>query len=359
MKARFFLLKTVLFAAFATAFISCSDNDEPEVPVEKEWWQKEGAYILNQGKFTSNNAELGYYISEEKKYQEVFETANEGLKLGDTGQDMVIYGSKIYVAVYNSGIIRVLDRAGKQIQTIESKKNGTLQNPRYFTTYQGKVYVTYYDGYLAQIDTTSLQVVKDVKVGNNPEYVTITNGKLYVANSGGMNYPNYDKTVSVVDPATMSKTKDIEVAPDPVQLLSDKEGDVYLISWTYPNYTLQRIDGATDQVTTITTAHFMAINPAGDKIYGVVSPYSANPITAEFFTYDTVEEKLSQTSFVTDGTIVKSFCSLNVDPSNGDIYIGTSNSVESGDMYVFTSAGVLKDKFQVGLNVAGAFFPKN
>ena len=36
----------------------------------------------------------------------IFERSNEGRKLGDTAQDMIAFGSKIYIAVYNSGHFR-------------------------------------------------------------------------------------------------------------------------------------------------------------------------------------------------------------------------------------------------------------
>ena len=90
-----------------------------------------------------------------------------------------------------------------------------------------------YDGYVARLDTASLEIEQKVKVGRNPEQLVVANNKLYVANSGGLDYNTpvgYDKTVSVVDLVSFQETKKIEVVTNPVNLVTDNQGDVYLVS---------------------------------------------------------------------------------------------------------------------------------
>ncbi len=76
-------------------------------------------FVLNQGKFQANNAGMSLYnLTNSTLTEDYFQTKNMR-GLGDTGQDMIRYGSKIYVAVYNSSIIEVIDaKTGVSIKTI-------------------------------------------------------------------------------------------------------------------------------------------------------------------------------------------------------------------------------------------------
>ena len=75
--------------------------------------------------------------------------------------------------------------------------------------------------------------------------------------------------------------------------------------------------------------------------------------------FDAVTETMGTNSFITDGTVVDKPYSLSADPLTGDIYVGTSDYTNNGDMYVFSAAGKLKNRFEVGLNPMGAYFLTN
>lgn len=352
--------KTFLLTAMICAsilFVSCEKepNIDPEVPEATT-----GVFVLNSGNFGSNDASLAQYNPDTKVVTYgVFQSVN-GQKLGDTAQDMLIYGSKMYIAVYNSGVIFVTDRTGKILKEI--KEEG--RSPRYFTTYKGNVFVTYYEGYLAKIDTTSLSVMASVKVGDNPEQVKAANGKLYVANSGGMHYPNYGKTVSVVNPAVMAVTKTLSVVDNPANIEVDSKGDVYLVS--LGNYadilgTLQKIDSQTDVVTTVSDLPVSFITMGlNDKIYFVSSQYDASwNLIADYYVYDALTETVTG-KFITDGTSVSGPYSITADPVTGNVYLGTSDYVSTGDMYIFSANGVLINKFDTGgINPIGCYFVTN
>ena len=78
-----------------------------------------GVYILNEGKFEANNAGLNFYNLTTSTNTEDYFTLKNNRGLGDTGQDMIRYGSKIYIAVYKSSIIEVIDAVtGVSIKTI-------------------------------------------------------------------------------------------------------------------------------------------------------------------------------------------------------------------------------------------------
>lgn len=138
-----------------------------------------------------------------------------------------------------------------------------IPNCRYLA-FKGKyVYVSAYAGpvqiapdarigYVAKIDTASLQVVDECIVGYQPEEMAIVGDKLYVANSGGYRVPNYDRTVSVIDLKTFTEEKKIDVAinlhldtagPITCNLYVSSRGDYYEI----PSKTFI-IDTSTDEV---------------------------------------------------------------------------------------------------------------
>ena len=107
-------------------------------------------------------------------------------------------------------------------------------------------------GYVAKIDTVSLQVVDECIVGYQPEEMAIVGDKLYVANSGGYRVPNYDRTVSVIDLKTFTEEKKIDVAINLHRIQPDNYGNLYVSSrgdyYEIPSKTFI-IDTSTDEVT--------------------------------------------------------------------------------------------------------------
>lgn len=359
MKKKQLLWLSALCAAMICSFTACSDDDDPE-PIPQP--EVTGVYFLNTGKIGNNNATLDFYIPETKDLQKKVYSAKNGEGLGDTAQDMLIYGAKMYITIYGSNRIQVTDLSGKLLNYIEPKDDaGQPRSPRYLTAYEGKVYVTLYDGHVAKVDTTTTQIESLVAVGRNPDQLAVSKGKLFVCNSGGMDYPNYDKTVSVVDVNSFTVIKTIEVVINPTDISVDTQGDLYVISkgnyGDIPN-TLQRINSSTYEVTTIddVVATWMSMG-IDDKLYIVSSQYDENwNQIAEYYVYDAAKESMVG-KFITDGTTVEKPCCISTDPIDGTVYIGTSDYISTGDMYVFSAEGKLLDKKGVsGLNPAGVYF---
>lgn len=218
-----------------------------------------GMYILNEGNMNSNKASLDFVDFTTGIYKRNFYgTVNPeiSLGLGDVGNDITIYGSKMYVVVNISNKVEVLDaKTGKKIKHID------LLNGRYVISHKGKVYVSAYlgkvgdpqspKGIVAEIDTTSLSITRKVEVGRQPEEMAIIEDRLYVANSGGYSPSDYENTVSVVDLNTFAETKRIEVAINLQRLKADAYGDLY-VSSRGDYYSIQAklfvIDTRTDQI---------------------------------------------------------------------------------------------------------------
>ena len=304
-------------------------------------------YFLNSGKFGSNNASLYVYDNEKKEIIPDYFKAQNGKGLGDTAQDMIVYGSKMYIAMYGSQTIEVTDLFAKSIKQI--KMEGA---PRGLAVDGGKVYVTSYDGYVARLDTASLEFDGKVKVGRNPEQITVSNNKLFVANSGGMDYASeigYDKTVSVVDIPSFKEEKKIEVVVNPVSITADEQGYVYVISMgnygDIPN-TFQRIDTKDYSVSTIEGCPNATEMAYGNgKLYMFYSQWGAPAPT--YITYDTKAQKVGN-SFIADGTEVKKPYKICV--AGTKVFVSESDYKNNGDFYGFTASGELHKKYAVGLN---------
>jgi hypothetical protein len=149
------LLKLLALLFMATvSFTACDDEeDDSNDPTDEttgDFKKKSGIYILNQGVYGSNNASISFLdYSSNTMYNNVFEAANER-KLGDTGQDGIVYGSKMYIVVNGSNTIEIVD--SKTCKSIKSLQSTIATSPRDVIAYNGKIYISMYDGQIARRD---------------------------------------------------------------------------------------------------------------------------------------------------------------------------------------------------------------
>ena len=157
-------------------------------------------------------------------------------ELGDVGNDIGIYGNRLYVVVNCSNFVEVMN-----VHTAEHIGSVTIPNCRYIVFNGDKAYVSSYagpvqidpnarPGKVVEIDLETLQITREVVVGYQPEEMVINNGRLYVANSGGYRFPNYDRTVSVVDLQSFQVVNTIDVAINLHRMEIDKQGRIYVSS---------------------------------------------------------------------------------------------------------------------------------
>ena len=93
---------------------ACKKNDAaPPTPGPVVLAPAVGEYVLSEGVFSNNNTKLSYHDNTANTtVGDFFLQQNPTLipaGLGDTGNDMIIYGSKIYVVVNNSSVVMVLN----------------------------------------------------------------------------------------------------------------------------------------------------------------------------------------------------------------------------------------------------------
>lgn len=332
------------------SFTACEDEEDD---LKKS--SNKVIYVLNEGSWNNNNASVSAIDpTDGSSYYYQFAAAN-GRNLGDTGQDILRYGGKIYIAVSGSNTIEVVD--GNSLTSIKTIKpeSGKPGNPRGLAASDGKIYVSLYDGYVAKIDTTSLAFEDSIAVGPNPEEITIANGCLYVAISDGLNsgngYPN-GKYVSKIGLDSFKVASKINVLVNPTEITSDKAGNVFVISMG--NYgdipaTVQKID-KNDSVTVVGRATLMACYE--NTLYTVNAPWGAPSI--EFVSYNTATGVKESDAFITGSAdqIPTNPHSISVNPKNGNIFIGSyltaADYLSNGYVYEYAN-GAFKARYNAGV----------
>jgi DNA-binding beta-propeller fold protein YncE len=345
------LLKGFLICiVLAVGFAGCEETPVPESnPVIPG---SHGVFILNEGSNGESNAGLSYYNIENGS----FKSDILGGKLGDTGQDLLIYGGKLYISVSGSSTIVVLDvRTQETIKEIKIKNGEQARMPRYLESHGGKIYATCFDGNVIRLDTTSLVVEAIIPVGENPEGIAACNGKLYVANSGGLNFVSGpSKTVSVIDIASFKEDKKIEVGLNPYIIKADGLGDLYL-SYQGNFYDIpggfQRIDAQTGKVYDIGDHPKQNFTILDNLIYYYDVTYFPDFSTnISFGLYDVDKEVFLSQALISDGTAINTPYGIGVNPYTKEVYISDTDYKNPGIIHIFGPDGKKIKDLNAGIN---------
>lgn len=348
---------------FPLFFIACDDlEDKTSMVAGKSGDVFETGtaemYILSEGLFNQNNGSLARYSFDQKMRTNNYFTANNQRGLGDTANDLAIYGNKMYVVVNVSSTVEVIDfPSGKSIRQISMlREDGSSRQPRSIAFDKDKAYVCSFDGTVARIDTTSLVVEEVVTVGRNADNICVQNGKLYVSNSGGLDYSGsgVDTTVSVIDIATFKETKKIEVGPNPGKILPGLDDAVYLVTRGSDieagDYRLVKIDSRTDAVAKVYDEKVLSFTLDGPIAYLYTYNYQTKNSAIKVF--DLNKGEVIRENFITDGTMVHTPYSIQMNPFSGNIYITEAyNYTVRGDVLCFNQQGQLQYRLnEIGLN---------
>jgi YVTN family beta-propeller protein len=348
-------LKLFIFLPVFAILISC--EKEPEAPGNNDDinLSGKGIYVLNEGLFQMNNSTLTWYDFEtEQDVTDWFEIQNER-KLGDTGNDLKVYGNKVYVVMSGSSQVEVINAAtGKSLMQIPFFDGEIPRQPRSVAFLHNKAFVCSFDGTVAVIDTTSLQVERYIAVGRNPDGITTANNKIYVANSGGLDFPDYDNTVSVINFNTMEEMKKITVGSNPYTMETDENGLVYVISrgnYDDEGMYLHIIDSQSDELIH-TFMDFQAMNfTLGNNVaYVYHIDWMGGGITS-ILTIDMETREVVSENFINDGTVIESIYGIYADKTTGNVFIADAKDFTStGRVYCFDNDGRKKYSFSTGLN---------
>lgn len=335
-----------------------------------------GMYLVNEGNMGSNKCTLDFLDYTEGIYmRNIYPERNPTVvkELGDVGNDVQIYGNKLYIIVNCSNKVEVLDaRTGVRIKQID------IPNCRYICFRREHAYVSSYVagvlidpnaplGAVFKIDTASLQVVDKVTVGYQPEEMVVLGDYLYVANSGGYRVPYYDNTVSVVEFEGFHQEQQIVVGLNLHRIKADKYGklwvssrgnynDIYSPYGSVPSnlFVLDKRVGYNEMIVTDTInvpCSNMAIH--GDSLYLYSHDYD-NITQQSTLTYGIINiktKKVVSKNFITDGTEkeIKMPYGISIHPETGDIYVtDAKNYVSTGTLSCYNKEGKRKWRVSTG-----------
>jgi len=322
-----------------------------------------GMYVLNEGNMGSNKASIDFLDLDENKptvhyHRNIYSERNPNVvkELGDVGNDIKIYGNKLWIVVNVSNKV--------EVATVDSCKRITqinIPNCRYLAFKDGFAYVSSYVGpvkldqdvplgMVYKVDTVDFKKKDSVVVGYQPEGLCIVDNKLYVANSGGYRAPNYDNTLSEIDLTTFKEIRKIKVGLNLHHCQVDHYGQIWVTSrgnyndvpsriyWLYKghNQDYEVIDSIDTPVS--------GLSIVGDSLYYYGSAWN-NATKQNTISYGLINVRTHQTidTNLFSSPEVKSITmpyGIMVNPIERDFYLmDAKNYVSSGSLLHFKPDG--------------------
>ncbi|MBR0180657.1 MAG: YncE family protein [Prevotella sp.] len=383
-------MKQLLYYILPLLMLSSCRNDVMVVPMEKtdtggKSVKSEiiGMYLLNEGNMGSNKSSLDYLDLSGKDatvhyLRNIYSERNPEtvMMLGDVGNDIQIYGSRLWLVINCSNKVEVA-------QAEDAVRIGKVDIPncRYVTFNDRYAYVSSYVGSVYsgsnsplgsvyKVDTLSLQKVDSCSVGYQPEEMAIIGNKLYVANSGGyqgMTGQGYESTVSVIDLDKMQETEKIAVAPNLHRIKKDKYDQLWVTSrGNYVDmeskiYWLSKGADGKMQVIGHLDQPVSDLCIVGDSLYFYGSQWSeitmTNTVTYGIINVRTHQIVSTSLSDAPEINKIRMPYGIIVNPIHRDFYLmDAKNYVSSGELLHFLPDGTFDWKVKTGDIPAHAVF---
>ncbi len=350
-------ISKILFATMAVfIFAACEkENDSPSgntdtiptdtVPTDTIPPTPDAyALVLNEGNMSANNASVSRLnLTTGVIDNQWFETAN-GRGLGDQAQDMIAYGTKVYITVTESNSLEVLNPA----TGVSTRVDMGDRKPRSMAAAGGKLYITCYNPYsVIRVDTASLTVEATCLLGQyHPEGIAIAQGKAFVASSYQGN--SYDNHLYVVDLATFANPTTVTVGMNLSNVKKINDNKI-IVSWI-GNYSDvpsgSAIIDATTLAVTNTGEALQKMDVYNGKVYGYSVEYDEN--WNETNNWKVINADGTSEAFPFAVSLDANAYGININPANGDFYITSSDYSTNGDVYCFTPSGTRRFKVEAG-----------
>ena len=373
---KYLLGLAVLLMGTAVMTLCDPAEDYPETYLQA---YSTGAYVVNSGNMYSNieSSLTAIDYASSTATQNVFKAAN-GRSLGNTANDGIVYGNKIYLAVDQSNTIEVIDKKTKQsikqIKTTDLLGKAEGADPRHIIADGGKVYFTTYGGYVAAVDTTSFALQKKWQVGSSPEGLVFGNGNIYVANS---NYAAGGGNISCINLSNDNvETKNIEGVNNPTGiyyaagLLYVLENPVY---GPAPDYvptgenSLRTVNFAEGKSQKVADGNYaVCVTPGATTRMDVVRPhfYVLNVPYGGTASVSVLAAGSTQPQAMTLSEMPVSPCGIFADPLNGHIFVlsykmgdkGYADYNGNGYVVEYDSTGKKQHEYETGVGSCAMFF---
>lgn len=326
------------FIVLLTLF-SCRKDVPPERPQENVSLSSTGGvFVLNEGNFMFSNSKISYHnLSESATIVDLYEQTN-GSGVGDVLQSMVIFNSKAYVVVNNSGKIEVCHPVTlEKLNTISG-----FTSPRYFLPVSNnKAYVT--DLYADKVWIVNL--VNNTISGSIPlngwsEELVEVYGKVFVT--------NYERgKLFVIDPITDQLSDSLTLTEGAGFIRQDKNGKLWVLcsgnSSTSINpvlYILNPITLSIDQQLNLAGSPFrLTANSTADTMYYLDNGVMRIPVDVP---------SVPSGPLISQGT--SNFYGLGIQPLTGRIFVADAvDYIQDGRVLIYKPDGAFVKDFSVGI----------
>ena len=337
-------MSKLTFLSVVAVFLlaSCGNDDESNPPESIG-----DVVVVNEGNFGQSNGSITLYDPDSETVStNVFQSANNGLPLGDVVQSMFIDASEIgYVVVNNSRKIEAVDADFVSLSTIEDN----LANPRYLVSANGRLFVSNWgnfdenfaldQSYVLILDAETFEKEGEVATDDGTENLIFTNGFVYASN-------NFANTVSVIDAGQGTLSATLDVGNSPGEMVVDNGGAIWLIC----GGSYQGNDGAIYKLSSAGAGRQveLEINPgtrlAIDKESGTLYFFAGTKI----WSYN-IEQGTLNKEWVTNDEVV-GFYGIGFSASEGVIYAADAKGFQGrGTVYRYTPEGDLLSTFEAGV----------
>ncbi len=341
MMKKFYLASLCACALFA----ACEEDDNNSVKIYNgDYTPKSEALILCEGSMNKNNSCISL-LKEGNITEHIYKNINEK-PLGDTGQDILYSKGAYYVSVSSSNyIVKLNSKTYKE----EARYTCTQEdnNPRYLAELGDFLYVSTYAGKVMKLNKSDMTKVAEVMVESYPEQIAISGDYLLCCNSGY----SMGNTVSAIQLSTFELVKNIEVPTNPTRIVAGKNGIFYFLTTAYTaDYssaigTISSINVKDDfKVDSVAEATHMAVY--GNDLYlcNCVPNYNTYIYQTSFQKYNMDEKKMHTEPFFANDSIGQILSSapvylFEVNPKNGEIFVGTSDYMTNSPIYVTDKTG--------------------
>lgn len=343
---KFFLLPLALLSVLLLATGCPNWEHEPQ-----PYPYVTGTYVLTGGTPGSAGATLLPYVYQSKEVPaDLFGSANGGKTLGATAEDMLCVNGYFYICATADQVLYKTDSLGRVLSEIVTPE--TARSPRHVINYKDKLYVSYAEGFVAEIDTTT-SAIRTLEVGGTPDGLCASNDKVYVALSG-----NTSTSVAVIEARSFTSLPALTVAANPRKMIALSDRIVYLLSdgdGAGEKSSLQVIDTKEDEISPL-----KSIRNAVDFTFSNRIVYVLQKMDAERYHICPVDGDLRlaiQENILGSDVQVTPPTSFSADPVNGFLFIGQQKANGEGSLLVFSPNGSYLDTFPSGSSApAGTYF---
>lgn len=351
----------IIFPIYLLSIFSCVKDKPKNNGTSPDLNDNPRLIVANEGVFNGGNASLSYLdLTEQKAYNDVYKLQNDRV-LGDVFQSITGDYNNLYLVINNSNKIITVDR-----KTFKYKSEISISQPRYLCLIgNNKALVSsMYRSKLQVIDLNTNQVTKEINVPYpNTEGMVALNGKVYIC---PWNTPcDY---IYQFDINTEQIEDSIHIGGyAPTQAVVDKNNKLWVFAGNPHMNTpasITQVDPNNKQI--LKSFIFngeeeiikSVFNKSKDTLYYLAVMYSSNT-SADYnglYKMDIEATQIPATAVI-KAQPLQYFWGLGVNPENGNIFLGDPKGfIQSGTVSEYTSQGLLKNTYSVGLGPGFFYF---